>query len=187
MKVLKFAGTAGVAAAGFLAGHSAGYLLAIPSDHERSIALEATGHGYLPAAWTFAVGLAAASLAVAIALGWAEGRGRTTRSHRRLWPAALIQAAAFVVLELSERAVSGGHSAGAGAVALGVPVQLAFGALAALVFRGFVALGGMLASIGSGPLPQIGVLTGFSEAPSLLPRDFRRAGGASPRAPPLLI
>ncbi|MGZ8648548.1 MAG: hypothetical protein ACXW08_07970 [Solirubrobacteraceae bacterium] len=118
-----------------LAGHQAGYRVAVPGASARAEALAHDGHGYfayLPLVTGAFVALAVVGLAVR-----ARGGGRSTLP---LWLAAALPPAGFVAQETLERLV-GAHHAGAGAMLgepaflVGLALQLPFALLALLLAR----------------------------------------------------
>ena len=136
-----------VAAAGLFAGHVLIYRLVAPSALERAILLARTGHSYLPPA--VAVGAAGAALAAIAAFVFgvrrgvsphpsAQSPGRRLGLVRALAVPAAAQAAAFVALELLERAMAGAPLSGllGPLLPVGILLQLVVGALGGLVLFG---------------------------------------------------
>jgi hypothetical protein len=117
----------GVASAGIVLGHWLTYLVDVPHAPARAAELARTGHAYLSVAGELATALMAMTLA-ALFLGRVI-RSEGTSSH---YPGialrlGLLQAGAFVVMELTERAVAGsgfGDLTHGGLVPLGVLIQL---------------------------------------------------------------
>lgn len=95
----------GLGAVGLFVGHALNYALVVPDAAHRHVVLAASGHGYLgPLAWIVAaVGCAAAG--AGIATGY---RGRPTRGMGGLaLRLSILQACAFIVLEVGERLAAG--------------------------------------------------------------------------------
>lgn len=131
----------GVIGGGVLA-HVLDYVIAHPDGAERAQHLQATGHGYWPAA----VGLAALSAIVAVALAIRRGAisARTPRPAPSfvVWRAAgslaIWQVALFVVVEAAERAVVGVNPAvllRSRDIWLGVMLQIAVAVAIAFALR----------------------------------------------------
>lgn len=94
--------TAGWATIGLLVGHVAAYDVVYPDAHVHATALEASGHG-----WLVAMGptLVISFLAViAAALVGARSQGARVARFRTL---AVVQAGAFVAIEVGERLATG--------------------------------------------------------------------------------
>jgi hypothetical protein len=130
-----------VAAAGLFAGHIVVYRIVGP-DARQAAAL-GVSHAYLPLA--LAVGLLAAILAGAVAFLLGYRRGTTPGSgHRRpglvgtLVLPAVAQAAAFVALEVLERALAGAPIGGLAGplLSVGVALQLVVGGAGGLLLAG---------------------------------------------------
>jgi hypothetical protein len=130
-----------VAAAGLFAGHILIYRIVAPDASQTAAA--GGSHAYLPVA--FAVGLLAAALAGAGAflLGYRRGTAPGS-SHPRpgligmLVIPAVAQAAAFVALEVLERALAGAPIGGlvGPLLSVGVTLQLVVGAAGGLLLAG---------------------------------------------------
>jgi hypothetical protein len=125
-----------LAVIGTLAGHAVGYRAAVPDDHERAHVLASTGHGYL----TYAPLLVAVCTALAV-LGFAAHvsgavRGRSHRTGRIGFVAALPPLA-FLLQESLERYVEQGHVHWtflvSAPVLLGLVTQIPFALLAAAI------------------------------------------------------
>ena len=149
------AALAAVAAAGLLAGHALGYLVAVPDAAHRADLLHRTGHAYLPTVVPAAVVAAVVGLLAALALGY---RGsRTGRGDALRWPLVTVrlsalQVAGFVALELLERAAWGAATPGLTArlLVLGSALQVLTAGVAALVFVLLVRAG---EAMGGSPAP----------------------------------
>jgi hypothetical protein len=135
-----------VAVAGLFLGHVLIYRIVAPSVLQRAILLAGTGHAYLPLAASVAVGVGAAAAIGAFLLGLRRGvsrdpgeqPGRRFGLLQTLAVPAVAQAAAFLVLELLERALAGAPLGGllGPLLPVGVLLQLAVGALGGLVLLG---------------------------------------------------
>ena len=118
-----------------LAGHQAGYRVAVPNASARADALAHDGHGYF-AYLPLATGALVALTVLALA-SRARGGGRAALP---LWLAAALPPLGFVVQETLER-VFGAHHAGAGAMLsepaflAGLAFQLPFAFLALFLAR----------------------------------------------------
>jgi hypothetical protein len=185
----RWTGALGVATAGILAGHWLTYLLDVPQAQTRASDLARTGHGYLPVAGQLATVCMAFTLA---SVFW----GRVTRPRAGRAPTittlamrlAALQAGAFVVMELVERAVAGAGFADllhGGLLPLGVALQLALAVVGAVLLRLVLRAGDLVAAtvLARPELPRPVFFT------ALLPASHRRArtavtGGLGVRAPP---
>ena len=99
-----------LAVVGTLAGHSAGYLAAVPDAHERSHVLAASGHGYLHVRAARARALRRARRArVRRARAGCLQRTRIQTGGTRITLVAGVAPAAFVLQELVERYLHDGH------------------------------------------------------------------------------
>ncbi len=118
-----------------LAGHQAGYRIAVPNAAARADALAHDGHGYF-ALLPLATGALVALTVLALA-SRARGGGR---SSLPLWLAAALPPLGFVVQETLERLL-GAHHSGVGAMLhepaflTGLALQLPFALLALLLAR----------------------------------------------------
>jgi hypothetical protein len=138
------------AAAGWLAAHSAAYLLAAPDAHDRAELLSATGHGYLK----FAPLFAACGLVLLIAgllACVAEGVRARAESQPPLSLFVVTPPVAFVLLEHVERlAVHGAVPYDAvleETFLVGLALQLPFAAAALGLLRGLHRLGHALGRV----------------------------------------
>ena len=183
-----------LAVLGAMAGHEAGYRVAVPDAHERAHLLEQTGHGYL-AYMPIAVGT---GLALAV-LGFAAMVAATIRpAHRRragpaAWLVAVLPPLVFVLQEYVERYTRHGEiewaTASQPAFLAGLAMQLPFALLAALVAAGLGRLAERVARLigaGATPRPRMDVPLLGALAPIDLPRAPILARGYAGRAPPLL-
>lgn len=151
-RFLRQAVLGGAAAGGLLLGHLLDYAVVIRHPIERHELLEQTGHGYLPSAVPLVIGLAIAACLATVGLGITRGTRRSRglpAGWAAMW-AAGVQAAGFVVLEVSERAFSGAAFSGSFAelLSVGLLLQFAVGALVgfvlAMLYRAGEQLGIML-------------------------------------------
>ncbi|MEX2459223.1 MAG: hypothetical protein WD770_09585, partial [Actinomycetota bacterium] len=96
-------------AAGLFAGHALDYLLSVPDPSRRHAVLHATGHAYLPDALVAAGAAGVVGLLAALVFGFRRGRagGAGLGWRRSALRLAVLQTAAFVALEVSERLVAG--------------------------------------------------------------------------------
>jgi hypothetical protein len=119
-----------------LAGHQAGYRIAVPDASARADALAHDGHGYL--AYLPLITGAFVALAVLALAARARGGGRSTLP---ISVAAALPPAGFVVQETLERVLLGAHHAGVTAMLgepaflVGLALQLPFALLALLLAR----------------------------------------------------
>jgi hypothetical protein len=176
--------------AGMLAGHALGYRLAISDPHARADALAHSGHGYfsyVPFALSVCLGVLLAGLALqAISAFRGEPRRPATSPLILLLPPV-----AFVVQEVLERFVHGGHVPWTTAIQpsflIGLALQLPF-ALAALLLAWALdsaarAIGDALAAP---PRPAFQIFVPAPVRSSAAPRPAGLARGYGERAPPLL-
>jgi hypothetical protein len=107
--ILRKTAVFGMAWLGLLLGHALDYVIAVPNHFQRHALLHATGHGYLPIGFIFAIPAALLSTLAAIHLGWRDQRRRETAiTFAPTWARlSLVQTAAFVILELVERLAVG--------------------------------------------------------------------------------
>jgi hypothetical protein len=123
---------------GTLAGHSAGYRVAVPDAHERAYVLASSGHGYLEyAPLVIAICVAAAALGfIATVLAAVGGRDRVAGT-RRLALIAALAPVAFVLQEVIERYAHDGRMHWELLVStpflVGLATQLPFALLAAAI------------------------------------------------------
>ena len=131
-----------MAVAGLLAGHVLIYRIVAPGPLQRAALLQATGHGYLPAALALGMVLAALAAGGALLLGFRRGAGGDAGrpGSLALWILlpAVGQAAAFLVLEVLERVLAGAplSSLLGPLLPVGVGLQLIVGAAGGLVLAG---------------------------------------------------
>jgi hypothetical protein len=96
----------GIALAAVWITHLIAYLVAVPDPHQRSILLDATGHGYLPVLGPVVVSLLVVSLG-----GFILEHSRASRSavsySALAGRLALLQGVAFLGMELAERVAHG--------------------------------------------------------------------------------
>ncbi len=190
------AGVAVVAALG-LAGlglaHVLEYLALVPNGHHRADVLAATGHAYLPSVLSAAGFLAAVAVAAVFVRGFraGDGNGRAVTTTGTDWTRLLpvVQAAAFVAVEVAERLVVGASLADLGPVlVLGLPLQVLAGIAGGRVLSAAARAGTRLARAlaGSGfarrrPTPGWRPLADVAPVTTL-------AGGPTPaRGPPSLL
>jgi hypothetical protein len=175
---------------GLLAGHALGYRLAISDPHARADALAHSGHGYfsyVPFALSVCLGVLLAGLALQAISGF-RGEPRRPATSPLI---VLLPPVAFVVQEILERFVHGGHVPWTTAVQpsflIGLALQLPF-ALAALLLAWALdsaarAIGTALASA---PRPAFQIFVPAPVHSSTAPRPAGLARGYGERAPPLL-
>ncbi len=123
------------AAAGLVGAHVLAYLIALPDQAVRAALLSASGHGYFSAATVVAVVAAifGSFAAAAIGLRRQQSASRALRWRYTAVRIALVQTAAFAVLEIAERAAAGVSPAliGPRLAVIGVVVQVVVAWLAA--------------------------------------------------------
>jgi hypothetical protein len=179
-----------LAVLGALAGHEAGYRVAVADAHERAHLLEQTGHGYL-AYMPIAVG---AGLALAV-LGFAATIRPTHGRHGSApaWLVAVLPPLVFVLQEHVERYTRHGEiewaTGSQPAFLVGLAMQIPFALLAALVAAGLGRLAERVAALigaGATPRPRLDVPLLGAPAPIDLPLAPVLARGYAGRAPPLL-
>jgi hypothetical protein len=125
--------TALVAVGGVLTGHWLTYLIVRPDHHGRATTLASTGHGYLAAAVELAWLLALVA-AAAVFLDRLTGRGDAPlRSAFR--PLVALQLAAFVTLEVVERAMAGSFEGLVVVCVVGAGMQLIVAATSTWILR----------------------------------------------------
>ena len=183
-----------LAVLGALAGHEAGYRVAVPDAHERAHLLEQTGHGYL-AYMPIAVGagLALAVLGFSAMIVATVRHARDRRASAPAWLVAGLPPLVFVLQEYLERYPRHGEiewaTASHPAFLAGLALQLPFALLAALVAAGLGRLAERVAALiglGAIPRPRVGVPLLGAPAPIDLPLAPVLARGYAGRAPPLL-
>ena len=135
-----------VAVLGLFAGHMLLYRLVAPGALQRAYLLASTGHAYLPPALSFGAGLAVVAVVATILAGARRAaRGGHDRPDLLLAMVvpAVAQAAAFVVLEVAERALAGAPLTGllGPLLPLGIVLQLVVGALGGLALFGLERVG----------------------------------------------
>lgn len=170
---------AGLAFAGLVAGHSLSYRLAAP--------LHGLPHPYWGSAVAAALIAALLAALAATALGLRARRWGDSAPHSSWALLAVLQVTGFIALEVGERVGAGIDAARAftdPAVLLGLPLQLVFAWLAALLLKLFARLGEVLAA---------GARRHRLRAPRVLAAapPYRRTARpaavqpAAPRAPPV--
>ena len=130
-----------VAVAGLYAGHFLLYRLVAPNALQRAYLLASTGHAYLPTALTLGIGLAAVAVVATFVAGFRRAHGGSGRPRGLLLAMvapALAQSAAFIVLEVAERALAGAPLTGllGPLLPIGVLLQPVVGALGGLALLG---------------------------------------------------
>ena len=190
--------TLAFAGAGWLAAHSAAYILVVPHAHERGELLAGTGHGYLAYAPLFA---ACGPVLIVAGLLACIGEGLCARSASRP-PAFLIVLSpplAFVLLEHVERLVAYGRVPYGAALEetflIGVGLQLPFAVAAFSLLRSLQRLGHALGralrwSLGHSRRLHLGTLVSGVVRVGLgpdLPCSSVLALGHGQRAPPVLV
>jgi hypothetical protein len=181
-----------LAAVSALAGHAAGYRVAVPDAHERAHLLEHTGHGYLAYAPT-ATGLclALALLGFIAVVAGAVRRGPAS-SGAPAWLVALLPPLGFVLQEHVERYSRHGEIEWATglepAFVAGLTMQLPFALLVAFVAHALARLAERVAAliVGSEP-PALRFVAASLILPAGIdiPRAATLARGYAGRAPPL--
>jgi hypothetical protein len=173
--------------AGVLAAHAIGYVLAYRNALHRESVLSATGHGYVRQAAVVAV------VGAAVAVSTSVARGVRDAKRTRWWDAAVrisvLQAAAFFGVEVLERiAADVSPLAGMSRVlVIGAAVQIAMGAVVALVLALLEGAGRTIAGVSSALRPRTIAANGLlhpvvERTPSAV---FVLADTA--RGPPLLL
>lgn len=129
-----------VAVPGTAAGHMAGYLVAHRDAAERAQTLSSSGHGYWDAAVSIALIGACAALLGELGIGYLRGRaGASHPGFKGTWLAlAASQSGLFAGVEILERVLSGSgvEVLSEPAVWIGIPVQVVFAALGAMILGG---------------------------------------------------
>ena len=123
------------AAAGLVGAHVLAYVIALPDPAVRATFLRASGHSYFSAATVVAIVAAIFGSFAAAALGFRKRQAATPRWRDAAVRIALIQTAAFAVLEIAERAAAGVSPTviGPRLALIGVAVQIVVACVAALV------------------------------------------------------
>jgi hypothetical protein len=181
----------GVASAGIVLGHRLTYLVDVPHAQSRAVELARTGHAYLSVAGELATVLMAITL-TSLFLG---------RVIHREGPAAplpvlasrlgLLQAGAFVTMELTERAVAGtgfGDLAHSGLLPLGVLIQLGVALAGAVLLRLVLGAADRVAAAlpAAAPSPRVAALS-FDLPPAPARRTRIAVATVGVRGPPLLV
>jgi hypothetical protein len=139
----RVARTLAVAVAGLFAGHVIAYRILAPGPLQRSVLTGGASHAYLPLALAIGLMLALAAGARTFRLGFRRatvpgtGRRRPGFAGTLILPA-VVQAAAFIALEVLERALAGapmGSLLGP-LLPVGVALQLVVGASGGLLLAG---------------------------------------------------
>ncbi|HYR61967.1 MAG TPA: hypothetical protein VET24_04955 [Actinomycetota bacterium] len=135
-----------VAVAGLFAGHVLVYRIVAPNVAQRAALLAGTGHAYLPVALALGLILATVAGATAFALGFRRATGLGAGPGRSgsvgligaLVIPAVLQAVAFLALEVLERALAGAPMGGllGPLLPVGVALQLVVGAAGGLALVG---------------------------------------------------
>lgn len=187
-----------VVGAGWLAAHSAAYLLAVPDAHQRAELLDATGHGYLKFASLFAVCGFVVMVAGLLACV-AEGVRASPESRLPVRLFAVAPPLAFAVLEHVERLVAHGAvpygTALEATFLVGLALQLPFAVAAFGLLRGLQRLGHELGRVLRWSLGLSRRLRVRLHASSVIrvlvvprrPRLSVLALGHGERAPPVLL
>jgi hypothetical protein len=183
---------------GTLAGHSVGYLAAVPDTQERAHVLAASGHGYLDYA-PLAIGLCLAITVlgfVTTLLATVCGRPMVGRGPQVKFVAA-VAPLAFVLQELIERYAHTGHVhlglVTSAPFLLGLATQLPFALLAAAISFALATAAqrvGLALRAARRPRARAGAGAGAVRRLSWLgvdlPREPVPARGYAGRGPPLL-
>lgn len=138
---------AGLAFAGLVGGHALAYHLTIPDAHHRSTLYAQSGHGYMPSAAWVAVVVGLSALAAGIAYGFvARSPLRSGKLRRAACSMAVLQAAAFVLVEVLERLSTQAalDTLSVGLLLAGIAVQIVVAGASALVLVGLRKLGASL-------------------------------------------
>jgi hypothetical protein len=174
----------GVAGAGLLLGHWLTYLVDV-SDQARDQVLRATGHGYLSTAGRLAAVVAAVSLAV-VFLGRLTRHGQDVTFRSTAVRLAVVQAAAFVGLEVLERMGAGASMQDLTTILpVGVVAQAIVALAGAWLIRAVLRSADLVSSIlRAAPLRPPGIIQSTVHVVHVLrPRPW--AGSRFGRAPPL--
>ena len=168
------------AAAGFVSGHAAAYMVVHPEGSDRAAAMHASGHGYWGVA--VAIGVTAAIGALA-ATGWRAAA--SSRVEVRPVPLAAGQVVLFAAAEAAERSVAGvpfTQLVDAPEFLVGILVQVIVAVIAVWLLRRW---GGLIESVFR--RPRQGAATPAASATLAPPPVLRLATGClRTRAPPHL-
>jgi hypothetical protein len=170
-------------AGGVALTHCVAYYLAIPDGHHRAEVLQSSGHGYWPLLMTIAIGLGVTALASNVV---GPDRGVRSVSFARL---ATLQGGAWIVLETTERLVSGHEISGLlgePVVWIGLALQIVAAGIGAALVRAVALLAGTLR--GRRPRTDHDVPAfAFSSVRAAHPRGLRPGvSGRTLRGPPLV-
>ena len=182
-----------LAVVGTLAGHSLGYLAAVPNAQARASLLASSGHGYLDYLPLF-VGLSSAAVLLAFcAAALAAFHGRAGSRAAQIELVAAVPPLAFVAQEFLERYLHDGRVHWelllSAPFLLGLAVQLPFALLVAAIAFALTQvaerLGAALASRRRRPTAA----PLFDQAPQQvdLPRHSALSRGYAGRGPPLVL
>lgn len=147
--------TGGIAAAGVLVTHWLTYRLAVPDAHHRAEALYESGHAHWPVLSAVGIALFTVASLRLCALG-VRGGGRVAGFRSTAARLVVLQAVAWTVLEVGERAVSG-HLATLddhAVLLVGLGVQVVVALVAAVVVRLTVRVLSAFAARADGPRPR---------------------------------
>jgi hypothetical protein len=182
------------ALSGAVVGHSLTYVLAVRNANLRQALLQATGHGYWPAAVAGAIVLGSISL-VSIAREHLAGEARADeRSHAGVvaWFAVLgpLQLAIFLVQEVLERVAE--HVALSGliqqhVIQFGIPAQLVIAFVFALILRGTAEAAEAAARAMRHPIPTRRAPAAYPEPLITTLTNRLVAHSGESRAPPLRL
>jgi hypothetical protein len=172
----------GLAWSGVVLGHLAAYLLAYPSEPERSALLANTGHGSFPI--LFVSGLAAIPAVLTIlAVRVIRGDRTPALVSTAMWLAA-IQVPAFLTMEFFERGMSFGAMLLEPALLIGIVVQVVVAFVSAVLVRVFFRAVAILTSRGW-KLSNLAPPRVLGPVTQALPRRLDFLIRAHRRAPPL--
>jgi hypothetical protein len=185
-----------LAVLGALAGHAAGYRVAVPDAHERAHLLEQTGHGYfayIPIVVGVGLALAVLGFAAMVIAAVRHGHRRWRGARTPAWLVALLPPLGFVLQEHVERYTRHGEFEWATALEpaflVGLAMQLPFALLVALVAYALGRLAECVAGlIAAAAPPRLRVAVPSLALPARidLPLAPILARGYSGRAPPRL-
>jgi len=161
----------GLAVGGVLAGHWLTYLVVRPEHHGRTELLASTGHGYLGLAVEAAVLVALVAAAGAF-LGRLTGGGERTPGFRSLatglWG---FQLAAFLLLEIAERAVAGSFEGLVAVAVVGAAMQLVVAVVTAWLLGLILTVADLAATLAIAWRPPAPVAARVQAPPSLSHRS----------------